>query len=219
MEEVLVIRTIEDFERILIEKPEWKERIRKLILTEELLELPSKFEKFKEEDFKPLKQKVDRIEQDVEILKKDVKELKQDVAKLKDDVGDLKGKFLELKVRDNVGAFFGKLLRKAKLVDSADLADSLYEIFEKGLISEADIDEALRVDAVVKGYLRKDKEKKVMVAVEVSNVVDKNDVLRAKKRADIISTAFKVECISAVIGEDFTEGAKQTAEEVGVLLI
>ncbi|MCX8164766.1 MAG: hypothetical protein N3D14_05160 [Aquificaceae bacterium] len=85
-----IVHTVEDLEKILRENPEWRERIRVLILTEELMKLPQKFESFVEEDFKPVKQKVENIEKDVSGLKQDITGVKQDVTTLKQDVEILK---------------------------------------------------------------------------------------------------------------------------------
>lgn len=240
MEEVLKIRTIEDFERILIERPEWKERIRRLILTEELLNLPAEFNRFVKEDFKPLKEKVENIEKDVEVLKKDVEVLKQDVEVLKQDVAilkeevailkkdvaelkviaaELKDDMLELKVRDRLGAFLGKLFAKLKLIDHSDLADRLYEAAEEGKITEEELNEALEIDAVAEGFTRKPEKKKVCLAIEISYVIDKKDAERALRRAEIISRACEIECIPVAIGKKVTKGARDFSEKFPVLVI
>ncbi|MEJ5166981.1 MAG: hypothetical protein WHV67_08140, partial [Thermoanaerobaculia bacterium] len=120
------IKTFHDIVRILRENPEWMEEMRRLILTDEIMNFPKEFDKFKDEEFKPLKKQVNKIENDVEvlkedvkvikedvkILKEDVKVLKEDVKKLKDDVGNLKGESFERKVREKAPAYFGKLIKK-----------------------------------------------------------------------------------------------------------
>lgn len=206
------VLTLGDIYRALRDHPEWTQELRRVFLTEELLELPRKFNKFLEEDFYPLKAKVDKIERDVEILKKDVE-------KLKSDVGWLKGGFMELQVRDRVGAFFGKILKRARLIDSSDLADAIYEAQDRGEITEAEADDALRIDAVVRGLMRKNGFEEIMIAAEISFVVDREDVERALKRAEIISKVFNKRTIPAVIGKEFTEGAIETAKKYNVLLI
>ncbi len=45
------IRTFDDIIRILEQEPEWREKLRKLVLTHELLNLPKKFDNFVENDF------------------------------------------------------------------------------------------------------------------------------------------------------------------------
>jgi archaellum component FlaC len=105
------IETFADLTKLLREKPEWLEELRRLVLTDELLALPRKFEEhdkrleehdkklddlsqkfegFVVNEFKPLKSKVEKIESDVEVLKRDVKTLKADVEVLKQDVKTLK---------------------------------------------------------------------------------------------------------------------------------
>lgn len=211
--------TLGDIYRALRDHPEWTQELRRVFLTEELLELPRKFNKFLEEDFYPLKAKVDKIEKDVEVLKKDVEVLKKDVEKLKSDVGWLKGGIMELQVRDRVGAFFGKILRKARLIDSSDLADAVYEAQDRGEITEAQADDALRIDAVVKGQMRRDGFEEILIAAEISFVVDREDVERASKRAEILSKVFNKRTIPAVIGKEFTEGALEASKTLSVLLI
>ncbi|MGC9109172.1 MAG: hypothetical protein ACP5HI_02820 [Caldimicrobium sp.] len=206
------IITLADIYRALKNHPEWAEELRRVLLTEELLNLPKKFDEFVEKEFKPLKI-------DVETLKREVEALKKEVEALKNDVAYLKGEVLELKVRSNIGAFIGKLIAKAKVIDGGELADQLYEAVEKNLITEEEADYALKVDVLAQGYLRKDSKKNVLIAVEVSYVIDKKDVERVFKRAEIISRAYQKECIPMVLGKRATKGALKRAEEIPVLLI
>lgn len=211
--------TLADIYRALRAHPEWTQELRKVLLTEELLNLPIVFKKFVEEEFQPLRKDVDDLKKKVDKIEGEVEKLKVDVEKLKVDVGWLKGGFMELQVRDRVGAFFGKLLKRARLLDSSDLADLLYDAASQGLITQEEAEDALRVDAVVRGQLRSDGLKEVLIAAEISFVVDRVDVERAKKRAEIISRALSQPTISAVIGKEFTEGAKEASQELSVLII
>lgn len=213
--------TFADILRALKLHPEWLVELRKLILTSELLELPRKVDELINRISK-IEIKVDKIENDVGVLKQDVTVLKQDVAvlkldvkNLKDDVGDLKGKFLELHIGDKIGAFVGNILRKARLIDFSDLADTLYEAADKGIVSEKEVRDVLKLDDLVEGYMRKRDKKRVFVAVEASHVADRNDVERAFRRAEIVFKVYGIECIPTIIGEEFTEGSKDYAEEIG----
>lgn len=67
--------------------------------------------------------------------------------------------------------------------------------------------------------MRRNGDKKILIALEVSYVGDRNDVDRAFKKAEIIFKAYGIECIPAIIGEEYIEGANSYAEEIGVLLI
>ncbi|MEM3423122.1 MAG: hypothetical protein QXE51_00985 [Nitrososphaeria archaeon] len=225
------IETFEDLLKALKERPDWLEELRRIILTEELISLPQKFEKFRKEEFQPLKEKVDKIEQDVAILKQDVAILKQDVALLKQDVAllkqdvallkqdvaDLKGDNFERKVRERAPSYFGKLIRKCRLISSQELADILDDAMDNEIISESERDDALNADVVVTGFLKHDK-KKVVLVTEVSIKIDKTDVEKAFARAEVIGKAMNFPAIPVVIGKEFTEGAKTRAEELKVIL-
>ena len=104
---MVTISTPEDLLRALRENPEWKEAVRREILTEQLLNLPARFDQFAastEGFIEEQRQfnaetggRVDRLESDVGQLKEDVGELKQDVGQLKEDVEQLKEDVGELK--------------------------------------------------------------------------------------------------------------------------
>ena len=101
---VIKITTFEDILDALKQRPEWRESMRQIILTEELLKLPAevkgfsnKFDDFVKDEFHPLKgefnslkEKVNNVEKDVTVLKEDVTVLKEDVTVLKEDVAVLK---------------------------------------------------------------------------------------------------------------------------------
>jgi len=246
-EEVVEIRTVNDIIVALKNHPHWLEEIRRLILTEELMRLPQRFDAFVENDFKPLAQKVGNIETDVSELKKrvgvvetDVGELKTDVAVLKTDVaalktdvakltgrvnkieidvGDLKGNDFERRVRERAPSYFGKLIKKCRVVSHEMLADALDEALDRHAISEEERYEALNVDVVARGLSRYEPNREVVLVAEVSIKVDRTDVERAAKRCEIISRVMQLPGIPIAIGKETTEGAKPRAEELQVVLI
>ncbi len=227
------IKSFWDLLSILKEHPDWLEELRKLVLTDELMQLPKKFdefvkryEKFIEEEFKPLKATVEKQGKDIEVLKSDVAVLKEDVAVLKKDVGflktdvgDLKGDNFERKVRERAPSYFGKLILKCKLIDTIELANVCDDALESGIITDDERDDALLCDVVVSGVLRHNKEKEVLLVAEVSVVVDKVDVKRASRRARIIEKCFNIPAIPVAIGKECTEGAKTIADELQVIIV
>jgi len=212
MMKTVKIETFEDIVRALRERPEWLEEMRRLILTEELLSLPKRFDAFVEGEFKPLKQ-------DVEVLKQDVEVLKQDVKVLKVDVADLKGESFERRVRERAPAYLGRLVRRCRVISFEDLADVLEDAVEAGLIKETDMEDALLLDCVAKGFLKDGSGKEVILALEVSVKADVEDVERASRRADILSQAYGRDAIGIVIGREITDRARQMGEKGGVIII
>jgi len=227
-----VINTIEDLERILRENPEWRERIRSLILEEELRRLPARFERFVEEEFRPLRADVEVLKEDmkvvkgdVEVLKSDVEVLKSDVGILKKDVGVLKidvaklrGESFERKVRENAPAFLGRVIRRLRPIDKFTLADILDDAIDSGLIDEDMKDFALKVDFAGKGRL-KETGKEVHIALEATLTLYPEDVEKVFKRAMIISKAVGQETIPVVVYLNAKEEALSLAEEIGVLAV
>ncbi len=241
------IETFQDLIRVLKSHPDWLEELRSLIYTEDLKNLPKRFDEFLKNEFRPLKRKVDKIERDVENLKADVEVLKSDVEILKSDVevlksdvsglkadvevlkadmkvqkadvASLKGDNYERKVREKAPAYFGKLIRRCRVIGIEKLNDVLEDALDGERITEEEKASALMADVVVEGNLKHAPERKVILVAEVSIKVDVKDVERASKRAEIIGRAFETEAIGVCVGENFTRGARTKAEKLNVLLV
>ena len=160
-------------------------------------------------------ERLTRLERVVEELAQAQKRTEEVVQKLVIRVGKNTGKLLELDYRDKAYAYFGSLLRKVKVVSLQELEPALEEH-----LSEAEFNALLPLDLLVEGQVRTGAAPadKVYVAVEVSAVIDENDVKRAQERAALLRKAgFRV--VPAVAGEDVTEGAMLAAQEAAVLLV
>ncbi|RKZ01495.1 MAG: hypothetical protein DRQ10_02020 [Candidatus Hydrothermota bacterium] len=239
--------------------PDWLDEVRELILTEDLINLPQRFnefvkrfEDFVQKEFRPLVKRVDkmekrldRVESDVKVLKKDVKELKKDVRVLKQDVaglkqdvaglkkdvaglkkdvkvlkqdvGKLKGESLERRVRDRSASYFGRVLKRIRLIDNNKLADMLEDAVDQGIISEDEKMQVLRADGVLKGKRKEDGEE-VWIVFEVSYVIDKHDIERARKRAAIFQKVVDKDVLPAVVGEEYVI-SKEQIEKQGIVAI
>ncbi|HEY58825.1 MAG TPA: hypothetical protein G4O04_09890 [Anaerolineae bacterium] len=81
--DVFEICTFQDLVSALRVRPEWREELRPPILTDELMDLPRKFDAFVQGEFRPLQRDVTTLKQDVKTLKQDVETLKQDVEVLR----------------------------------------------------------------------------------------------------------------------------------------
>ncbi|MGC9023166.1 MAG: hypothetical protein ACP5J5_08615, partial [Dissulfurimicrobium sp.] len=162
--------------------------------------------RFREEEFKPLVKKVDVIEQDVAILK-------QNVARLNIDVADLQGSDLERRVREKAPAYLGKIIRRCRTLTHDKLAELLDDAVDAHKITAEMRADAVLADVVVIGRLFEGMQRDVVLAVEVSKVVDVEDVRRAGRRAAIIGKAMGVDGIGVAFGKSCTEGARAAADE------
>ena len=141
-------------------------------------------------------------------------ELKQAQQRTDDKVAKLEGKALEQDYRDKAGAYFGRLMRRVRVVSQETLAD-----FLEDYLSPEEIEDALRIDLVVKGRPRIFSEpEEVWLAIEASVVVDAHDVTRAVRRASLIQKSGQ-RTLAVVAGERATEGAAAAAQEQKVVML
>lgn len=200
-------------------------------LKEKVDKIEQKVDKL-EEDVEGLKQDVGVLKQDVEVLKQDVAVLKQDVAVLKYDVdilkkdmaylkgefGRFKGSDFERKICERYYAYFGRALKKLKRIQMEELLPLLDTAEEAGLITEDEADEIRRLDLILQGVI-KATGKKVILAVEVSYSLYREDLERALRRADILATLLKEEVIPTLVCVEAQEELLKEADEKGIYLL
>ena len=140
--------------------------------------------------------------------------LQVETKALRDDVAQLKGENLERRYRERAHAYFGRLLRKGRVVGSQELSDLLEEAADRGVLSESDRDEVAWADLIMRGRWRADG-RQVMVLAEVSWVVDRNDVRRAVDRAALLAR-LGTPVAPVVAGDSVTERAADMARSRNV---
>ncbi len=97
----------------------------------------------------------------------------------------MRGILLEMQYRSKAPAFFGYWLRKVRVMDVGLVLDELED-----RLSREEIERLLPLDLLVRGQLpRQQGGEEVWLAVEVSNVIDENDVVRAVERAGLLRKA------------------------------
>jgi DNA repair exonuclease SbcCD ATPase subunit len=158
--------------------------------------------------------RMDQLTERMDQLAARMDQLAEEVGRLTDVVGRLRGDVFELKYRDRVEVYFGPLLRRVKVVHKRSLED----VLEAKLTHEELLD-VLRLDLLVGGQpRRREPRQDVLVAAEVSAVIDRNDVDRARRRSELLRKA-GFQALPAVAGEDLTRGAEELAAEHRVAVI
>lgn len=151
-------------------------------------------------------------------LEKRMDEMSQILKGILVSLDDLRGGYLELKYERHAGAFFGRFLRRLKPTLMYDLSREMEERLENSLSSEA-YNDLLRLDLLISGRPRSRPDiEQLWLAVEISAVVDRHDVQRAKNRADALRRAGYL-VVPAGVGDRFTRGAEEEASELNVLLM
>ena len=129
-------------------------------------------------------------------------------------VSDLKGWQLELRYQERAVAYFGPLLRRMRVVFPNEMEDEL-----EAHLSTDEFQDLLQLDLLVSGQPRyRPNAPQVWLAVEVSAVVDRHDVERARRRAATLRRA-GYHAIPTVAGEQVTAGAEGEARIHKTLLL
>jgi len=151
-------------------------------------------------------ERLERLEAIVGILAEQVRALVEAQQRTDTTVGGLKGRLLEMTYRDKAMAYFGPLLRRLRVIPLQALEETL-----ETHLSPEEFKDMLSLDLLVNGQPRYRPEiPEVWLAVEISAVVDQEDLDRARRRAALLRQA-GYRAIPAVAGERATLGAEDEA--------
>ena len=214
---------LQDFQalvRSLREHPDWREELRALLLTQELLTLPALVRELSETvahlagRMEQLAQTVTHLTEGQERLTARVEQLTEGQQRLEVQMGEVRGWTLEQRYRTHAPAYFGRLLRQVQPVDVGRLAEALREQLE-----EQELAEVLLADLILTGRLPTPPgPPEIWVVLEVSATVDRGDVERAQRRAALLRQA-RYPAVAVAGGREVTAGARQVAGQVGVALL
>src|SRR5262245_23152258 len=136
------------------------------------------------------------------------------VEHLADRVGGLVGDSLERRYRERAGAYFGRLLRRTRVLDSQALETALEE-----RLSPDEMQDSMLTDVILSGKPRTRPEvEEVWLAIEVSSVVDHDDVSRALRRRRLLTRSGRP-VVPVVAGEAITTGADEAARRDQVAVV
>jgi|JI10StandDraft_1071094.scaffolds.fasta_scaffold749443_2 outer membrane murein-binding lipoprotein Lpp len=217
--------TVHDFHDMVVileSEPSWRQELRRLLLTEDILTLPQfvrelaesnrKFEARVETRFDRVESDIVELKTDVSQLKTDVSQLKTDVSQLKTDVGRFNGRDLERMVRERPFVYLSRFALRLQVVDESEIATALEEAVEAAILSESEMEDAKLIDAIARGKRRLDGAV-VLLACEISAAVNEYDIQRAVRRAGLIAKATRQEVIPVVLGETISERMRQLADQ------
>jgi hypothetical protein len=228
------VNDVRDLTQVLALHPEWLGEVRRLVLTAELLTLPeivrelAEAQARTEQSLKELaqaqaraEQRLDRLDATVQKLveaqertEQAVRELVGSHKRLFDQVSQLRGHDLERRYRENAGVFWGRWLRPVEVLSPNEVREVL-----EAHLSEDEVEDVMRLDVLARGQVRRAPESPpVWLAVEVSAVIDQNDVERARRRAALLRRA-GYRAIPVVAGEQWTQGAEAAAAEAPLVVL
>jgi hypothetical protein len=154
-----------------------------------------------------------RTEERLQRLEAVVEKLVVTMAYLEVRVADLTGWQLEYRYQQRAMAYFGRLLRRVRVLSLQELEETL-----EPRLSEEEWEDLLELDLLVSGQPRHRPEvPPVWLAVEVSATVDQHDVERAQRRAAALRRA-GYRTIPTVAGKEVADEAEE-AIRAGHLLV
>jgi hypothetical protein len=96
--------------------------------------------------------------------------------------------------------------------------DQIEAAFERGELSDQEWTELTAVDLVIRGRKGKGEQAQdVLIALEVSSVIDAHDVERAHRRAELLRR-LGYAAVGGVGGEDIRLEAEKRAKDLGVVV-
>ena len=215
--------TVEDYRdlvQLLSERPEWRSELRQLLLSDELLALPeivrglAEAQQRAEEQLSEIKTAMQHLTEQVAALTRDVRELTENQQRIDNTVSRLKGESLEWSYRNKIYGYFGYLMRRLKVVDLSTIDEALETTLTSG-----EFRDVFRLDLLATGQLRESpRGPEVWLAIEISSVVDSNDVDRAWRRASLIRRVGPL-VLPVAAGERATAGAETAACDQNVVLM
>ena len=186
------INTIEDLARILREQPTWAEALRALLLTQELLDLPGRFDRFVEaqREFNQAQREFNQTQQETNRLTDQrLNSIEGRLDRVEGQLGNLQGGQYERTVRTKALArsrftlgFAGSYvaLNQDGLTDPR-LNSAIDQAIRNGLVSQDGCADLFEADLIISA------EDNRHAVVEVSLTADRDDIDRAKTLADILA--------------------------------
>ncbi|KPA17886.1 hypothetical protein MHK_001906 [Candidatus Magnetomorum sp. HK-1] len=182
---------------------------------QELKNMRKESEKRWEENEKRWEKNNKRWEKNEKRWEKNEKRWEENDKTLKDHTNRLariEGITLELRYREKISSYFGLLLLKTKVIQVNSIVMQLKEF-----LSLTELKELFNLDLLVKGQIW-NTDKTILVAMEISSVIDRKDVERALYRSKLLRKS-GFPAIAAVAGNSSTHGANISAKENKVLIL
>jgi hypothetical protein len=155
-----------------------------------------------------------RIEQQIAALTEAQQNTNYRLDTLTNDMAEVKDILFELWYRDRAYAYFAPLIRRTHVLSPEELDALLEGAVAQGQLSEAESDEILLADLLLRGRRRADNAE-VYVVVEISWKIDPYDVERSVRRAALLSR-IGTPALPVVAGKEVIDEAASLARMLHV---
>ena len=208
------INNIADLVRILKDQPEWAESIRSILLSQELLDLPAQFANF----VQLTSQNLELVHERLGHLETAQTETNQRLNSPEGETGNLKGSDYERKVRygvlhraqDRLGLDNAYLALTQNDPRATQLGSIVNRAIRSGAISLEESEDLHNADIIISDQVNRH------LVVEVSLTADTDDIIRAKRRASILSAACGGTVTPTVVTANLRDEQRDQAATDGV---
>ena len=207
---MVTINTTDDLLRLLDENPEFREAVRQVILTQELISLPAAFGSFAAE------------------MREFQSEVRTELKTHTNDIGFLKGFALESKLYNRGASYLATALNVYDIAiirvaerdeNSAAFNTRLRDALEESVITMEEYDRVLRTDMIVSGR-RPGVPGTVYAAIEASFAVHRADIRKVMQTKAILDKIFPdAETLTALFYTNIQPFIENDAYESGIHLI
>lgn len=198
--------TVEDFEdlyRLLSAHPEWRTRLRPLILGDEYVELPSRIAQVDKE--------LGEIRDILASIATTLREMTERQNRVEGRMGNIEGDLLEAKYERNMREWFADYLWPIERVFTGDLS------LLRTQLSDRELQSVRAVDLILRGKDQRDWGEDLLMVVEISQTINVDDVERALERAKLLEKA-GYRARAAVGGYRLAPGVETRARELDVIV-
>ena len=238
------IPTTADLLRLLREDPDFRDEVRSLLLTQELIELPERFARFEayvERQFSEIREDIAKNTSDISEMRGDISEMRGDISEMRGDISEMRGDISEM--RGDIGRLKGGEYERKVSRSFTSYASRIFRLRNNrrlrrnrlllGATREPtpDFEDTLAV-AVENGQISDDEleelreadavmmgldqETAVYFVGEFSVTINHHDIDRAIDRAAILNRATGSDAWPMVVGDTIPEPQRAKIEAEGV---
>ena len=223
----MAIERFDDLIEMLQTHPEWRQQLRQLVLTDELIGLPDLVaelvgaQRQSQQQLSALTERMgqlvvrmDQLAEAQATTEARLQGLAAQLSRVADRTDAAYGYIVELRYRQRAHAYFQRIARRIHVLSGEELDDLLEPAIEQGVLAEQEAGQVHLADAVLRGRLREDDEP-VLLVLEVSVLVDAMDVQRAADRAGVLAR-LGTRAVGVVAGEQIMPMAALQAQKQAV---
>ena len=237
MTSITTINTIEDLVRILREEPTWAEALRALLLSDDVLDLPARFDRFVAEhdhfveEQKQFNDEVRQFRDEQYQFNDEMRQFREEqkqfnsrtdrrLNSIEGRLGNLEGGQYERNVRSKafarsitiLGFSSPYIAHTLDGVNDPGLTSHIQRALRSGRISQENISELFDVDLIISADDNRH------AVFEISLTADNDDIRRAKTRAGILAEVTGGEVNAVVITSNLRQPQRRQAEAEDVAI-